>query len=71
MTISQEERERVKCSRVISLPGEMDSPPVVVVVVRVDVPVAQTCCGQPAYNNGDLENARKLAKQVIETFSPY
>jgi L-lactate dehydrogenase complex protein LldE len=31
----------------------------------VEVPLQQTCCGQPAYNNGDLKNARILAKQVI------
>ena len=37
----------------------------------VDVPLEQTCCGQPAYNNGDLNNARKIAKQVIETFRDY
>jgi len=37
----------------------------------VDVPVAQTCCGQPAYNNGDSANARKIAQQLIDTFSPY
>lgn len=37
----------------------------------VDVPLGQTCCGQPAYNNGDLDSARKIAKQVIETFGDY
>jgi L-lactate dehydrogenase complex protein LldE len=31
----------------------------------VDVPTAQTCCGQPAYNNGDCASARMLAKQTI------
>ncbi len=36
---------------------------------EVVVPGAQTCCGQPAYNNGDLENARWLATQVIEAFA--
>ena len=38
---------------------------------EVDVPLAQTCCGQPAYNNGDRNNAAKLAQQVIDTFSQY
>lgn len=37
----------------------------------VDVPVAQTCCGQPAWNNGDTENARHLARQVIDVFYDY
>jgi len=37
----------------------------------VDVPLGQTCCGQPAYNNGDVDSARKIARQVIETFSDY
>lgn len=34
----------------------------------VEVPEAQVCCGQPAYNSGDAEAARRIAKQVIETF---
>src|SRR4030065_2912447 len=38
---------------------------------EVHVPEAQTCCGQPAYNNGDLDNARAIARQVIEAFSGY
>ncbi|TBW37212.1 (Fe-S)-binding protein [Siculibacillus lacustris] len=37
----------------------------------VEVPEAQTCCGQPAYNNGDRADARDLAKQVIATFEGY
>ena len=37
----------------------------------VDVPIQQTCCGQPAYNNGDLSNARVLARQVIGMLSGY
>jgi L-lactate dehydrogenase complex protein LldE len=36
---------------------------------EVDVPQAQTCCGQPAYNNGDADDARAIARQVIEAFS--
>jgi L-lactate dehydrogenase complex protein LldE len=37
----------------------------------VTVPEAQTCCGQPALNSGDNESARKLARQVIETFAGF
>lgn len=37
----------------------------------VDVPRAQTCCGQPAYNSGDLKDARKLARQTIEACADY
>jgi len=37
----------------------------------VNVPAEQTCCGQPAYNNGDITNARILAKQVIGMLSEY
>jgi L-lactate dehydrogenase complex protein LldE len=35
---------------------------------EVDVP-PQTCCGQPAYNMGDLATARALARGLIESFS--
>jgi L-lactate dehydrogenase complex protein LldE len=38
---------------------------------QVEIPLAQTCCGQPAYNNGDLENSRAIAKQVIQNFSDF
>ncbi len=37
----------------------------------VEVPTAQTCCGQPAFNSGDDHTTRKLARQVIEAFEPY
>ncbi len=37
----------------------------------VQIPRAQTCCGQPAYNSGDDGNARKLARQVIEVFENF
>jgi L-lactate dehydrogenase complex protein LldE len=37
----------------------------------VEVPAAQTCCGQPAYNSGDSEDARAIARRVIETFAGY
>jgi L-lactate dehydrogenase complex protein LldE len=37
----------------------------------VEVPSAQTCCGQPAYNSGDREDAKAIARQVIEAFEPF
>ena len=37
----------------------------------VEVPAAQTCCGQPAWNSGDRATARRLARQVIAAFEPY
>jgi len=37
----------------------------------VEVPAAQTCCGQPAYNSGDRTDARAIAIQVIAAFEPY
>lgn len=37
----------------------------------VEVPMAQTCCGQPAYNSGDKADARLLAQQVIEVFEGF
>lgn len=38
---------------------------------RVDVPSAQTCCGQPAYNSGDKNSTKEIARQVITTFEGY
>jgi L-lactate dehydrogenase complex protein LldE len=38
---------------------------------QVEVPKAQTCCGQPAYNSGDRADAKTLAKTVIAAFEPY
>lgn len=37
----------------------------------VEVPEGQTCCGQPAYNNGDEEDARAIARGVITAFADY
>ena len=31
----------------------------------------QTCCGQPAYNSGDSNTAREIARQVIKTFERF
>ena len=38
---------------------------------RVSFPAAQTCCGQPFFNNGFHPEARELAKRFIEVFEPY
>ena len=38
---------------------------------RVEVPRAQTCCGQPAYNSGDRKDTRAIARSVIEAFAGY
>jgi L-lactate dehydrogenase complex protein LldE len=37
----------------------------------VDVPEAQTCCGQPAFNSGDRKTAADLARNVIAAFKGY
>src|SRR5437660_4095524 len=37
----------------------------------VEVPRAQTCCGQPAYNSGDRSDAEAIARQVIVAFAGY
>jgi L-lactate dehydrogenase complex protein LldE len=37
----------------------------------VEVPRAQTCCGQPAYNSGDRADAKAIALQVIAAFAGY
>ncbi len=38
---------------------------------QVEVPAAQTCCGQPAYNSGDRQDAIAIARQVITAFRGY
>src|SRR3981189_1739793 len=37
----------------------------------VEVPRAQTCCGQPPYNSGDPADAKAIARQVIAAFAGY
>jgi L-lactate dehydrogenase complex protein LldE len=37
----------------------------------VEVPEAQTCCGQPAFNAGDRNTAADLARNVIAAFKGY
>ncbi len=38
---------------------------------HVSVPLAQTCCGQPAYNSGDRRAAQALAIEVIKNFDRF
>ena len=38
---------------------------------EVDVPAGQTCCGQPAFNNGDAETTRAIARSIIERFEGF
>jgi len=38
---------------------------------QVEVPRAQTCCGQPAYNSGDRTTARELAEGILDAFGGY
>ena len=35
---------------------------------QVDFPQAQTCCGQPLWNNGFADDARELARRMIHVF---
>ncbi len=37
----------------------------------VDVPSRQSCCGQPAYNMGEADGARELARMTIQSFENY
>ena len=37
----------------------------------VSVPMAQTCCGQPAYNSGDRADTRAIAEEVIKSFEDF
>jgi len=39
--------------------------------LEVTVPRAQTCCGQPAYNGGDREDAVALAKKFVAEFEGF
>lgn len=38
---------------------------------EVEVPTAQTCCGQPGYNSGDKKTAATIARRTIEAFEDY
>ncbi len=37
----------------------------------VEVPEQQTCCGQPAFNSGDNDTSRDIARQTIDAFDGY
>lgn len=37
----------------------------------VSVPETQTCCGQPAFNNGNRKEARRVAAKVIREFEGF
>ncbi len=36
--------------------------------VRIDVPMTQTCCGQPAYNSGYVDEARTVGATLLDAF---
>jgi L-lactate dehydrogenase complex protein LldE len=38
---------------------------------QVEVPRAQTCCGQPAYNSGDRATTRDLARGILDALGGY
>jgi L-lactate dehydrogenase complex protein LldE len=38
---------------------------------RVEFPPAQTCCGQPFFNNGFESEARELARRMAHVFATY
>ncbi|MSO90797.1 MAG: (Fe-S)-binding protein [Acetobacteraceae bacterium] len=38
---------------------------------QVEVPRAQTCCGQPAYNTGDRTTTTALARGILDAFGGY
>jgi L-lactate dehydrogenase complex protein LldE len=37
----------------------------------VEVPMTQTCCGQPGYNSGDTASARDLARKFLVEFERF
>lgn len=37
----------------------------------VEVPLTQTCCGQPGYSSGDVSSARALAEKLINEFADF
>src|SRR3954454_2062140 len=36
---------------------------------EVDFPDGQTCCGQPFFNNGYFDEARDLARRMLDIFA--
>ena len=37
----------------------------------VEVPLRQTCCGQPAFNSGDSDGAREMARKFLAEFEGF
>ena len=37
--------------------------------IQVDIPLDQTCCGQPAFNAGHWDEARPVAEHFLDVFS--
>ena len=37
----------------------------------VEVPPAQTCCGQPTYNTGDRATTRDICRGILDAFEGY
>ena len=35
----------------------------------IDIPEAQTCCGQPAFNAGDWESTRRVMRHTLKAFA--
>ena len=67
----------MKVSLMVTCLGDVFFPDVGVATVRllkrlgieVDFPQAQTCCGQPHFNSGYHDEARKLASHTIAAFA--
>ena len=38
---------------------------------EVEFPKAQTCCGQPMFNNGFTGGARRVAEHMLDVFAPF
>lgn len=38
---------------------------------QIAVPESQTCCGQPAYNSGDTQDAKDIARLVVDEFESF
>lgn len=36
---------------------------------EIELPDGQTCCGQPAFNGGDWQSARKVVRHAVRTFT--
>ena len=37
----------------------------------VEVPISQTCCGQPAFNSGARSDAQAVARRVVAAFDTF